>query len=193
MYSSVITGKEKYSKNWNCIISIFLTSFIIYFVFGYAYEEAGRRGGKGETIPGRRKVPTMSQTSTFFDTVQLLRKNLRFEHGSAKLTSCPGSHLTSLRPCMHVLCVYVLRSLSGILRKRTVFFGENRLATLPNSKRSSTSFSMQITWFSWHLCSRRDARVDIHSHTKRTIIIRQNVQENSNIFALNKIENICIH
>jgi len=122
MYSSVITGKEKYSKNWNCIISIFLTSFIIYFVFGYAYEEAGRRGGKGETIPGRRKVPTMSQTSTFFDTVQLLRKNLRFEHGSAKLTSCPGSHLTSLRPCMHVLCVYVLRSLSGILRKRTVFF-----------------------------------------------------------------------
>ena len=55
MYSSVITGKEKYSKNWNCIISIFLTSFIIYFVFGYAYEEAGRRGGKGKQFPGVEK------------------------------------------------------------------------------------------------------------------------------------------
>ena len=37
MYSSVITGKENASNIWNCIISMFLTSFIIYFVFGYAY------------------------------------------------------------------------------------------------------------------------------------------------------------
>jgi len=37
MYSSVITGKENASNIWNCIILMFLTSFIIYFVFGYAY------------------------------------------------------------------------------------------------------------------------------------------------------------
>jgi len=32
----VITGIENASKEWNCIISMFLTSFNIYFVFGYA-------------------------------------------------------------------------------------------------------------------------------------------------------------
>jgi len=28
-----------------------------------------------------------------------LLKDLRFEHGSAKLASCPGRYLTLLRPC----------------------------------------------------------------------------------------------
>jgi len=37
MYNSVITGKENSSKDWNCIISMFLTSFNVYFVFVYAY------------------------------------------------------------------------------------------------------------------------------------------------------------
>jgi len=37
MYNSVITRKECASKDWNCIISMFLMSFIVYFVFGYAY------------------------------------------------------------------------------------------------------------------------------------------------------------
>jgi len=36
MYDSVIVGKENASKEWNCIISMFLTSFNVYFVFGYA-------------------------------------------------------------------------------------------------------------------------------------------------------------
>jgi len=35
----------------------------------------------------------------FFKTVHLLPKDLRFEHGGAKLVSCPKRHLTSLRPC----------------------------------------------------------------------------------------------
>jgi len=30
-YNSVFTGKENASKNWNCILSMFLTSFNIYF------------------------------------------------------------------------------------------------------------------------------------------------------------------
>jgi len=37
MYDSVITGKENASNEWNCIVSISLTSFNVYFVFGYAY------------------------------------------------------------------------------------------------------------------------------------------------------------
>jgi len=37
-------------------------------------------------------------TNTFFNTANLLPKDLRFEHGGAKLASCPGRHLTSLRP-----------------------------------------------------------------------------------------------
>jgi len=46
---------------------------------------------------GHRKVP-QNVTSTFFSTVHLLPKDLRFEHGGAKLASFPGRHLTSLRP-----------------------------------------------------------------------------------------------
>jgi len=40
-------------------------------------------------------------TCTFFDTGNLLPKDLRFEHGGAKLASCPGRHLTSLHPCQY--------------------------------------------------------------------------------------------
>jgi len=36
MYDSVISGKENASKEWNCIISMFLTGFNVCFVFGYA-------------------------------------------------------------------------------------------------------------------------------------------------------------
>ena len=34
--------------------------------------------------------------STFFYTIHMLLKDLRFEHGGAKLFSCPGHHQTSL-------------------------------------------------------------------------------------------------
>jgi len=37
MYDSVIAGKENASEEWHCIISVFLTSFHVYFVFGYTY------------------------------------------------------------------------------------------------------------------------------------------------------------
>ena len=36
MYDSVITGNENASNDWNCIISMFLTSFNVCFVFVYA-------------------------------------------------------------------------------------------------------------------------------------------------------------
>jgi len=47
---------------------------------------------------GSPKSPN-NVTSTFFNTVHLLPKDLRFEHGGAKLAPCPGRCLTSLRPC----------------------------------------------------------------------------------------------
>jgi len=36
MYDSAITGKEIASKDWNCIIAMFLSSLNVYFVVGYA-------------------------------------------------------------------------------------------------------------------------------------------------------------
>ena len=49
------------------------------------------------------------------------------------------------------------------------------MATLIDTKQQSatTSFNMQILTFLWHLCNRRDARAESHTHAKRTIIIRK--------------------
>jgi len=49
-------------------------------------------------ITGAPKNPN-NFTHTFFNTVHLLPEDLRFENGGAKLASCPGRYLTSLRPC----------------------------------------------------------------------------------------------
>ena len=38
--------------------------------------------------------------------MNLLPKDVRFEHGGAKLASCPGRHLTSLRPWSHRFSKY---------------------------------------------------------------------------------------
>jgi len=57
-----------------------------------------RRGAKGEQFPGAKSSNKF--TSTFFSTVHLLPKELRFKHGGAKLASCPGRYPTSLRPCV---------------------------------------------------------------------------------------------
>jgi len=56
-----------------------------------------REGGKGGIIPSAPKIPN-NAANTFLNTMNLLPKDVRFEHGGAKLASCPGRHLTSLRP-----------------------------------------------------------------------------------------------
>jgi len=59
--------------------------------------------GKGAQFRGCRitvggqKLTTMSQA--LFKTVHLFPKDLRFEHGGAKLVSCPRRHLILLHPC----------------------------------------------------------------------------------------------
>jgi len=67
-------------------------------------------GGKRGTIPrapnhcedaeSLRKAPKSPNivTSTLFNTVHLLPKDLRYEHGGAKLAPCHRRHLTSLCP-----------------------------------------------------------------------------------------------
>jgi len=48
-------------------------------------------------LRGALKSPN-NVTSTFFNAVHWLPKDLNFEHGGTKLASCPGRHLTLLRP-----------------------------------------------------------------------------------------------
>ena len=55
---------------------------------------------KGHNSPGAEKPNSI--TSAFFNAVDLLPKDLRLEHGVAKVASCPGRHLTSLRLCCTV-------------------------------------------------------------------------------------------
>jgi len=67
-------------------------------------------GSKGGTIPrapnrywgakSLRGAPKSlsNVTSTFINTVHLLPKDLRLEHGGANLASCSGRHVTLLRP-----------------------------------------------------------------------------------------------
>jgi len=53
--------------------------------------------GGAELLREAPKSPN-NVTSTFFNTVNLLSKELRFDHVGAKLVFCPGRHLTSLHP-----------------------------------------------------------------------------------------------
>jgi len=72
----------------------------------------GRKGGIIPRAPnhcvgrqmsaGSPKSPN-SFTRTFCNTLHFLPKDLRCKHGGAKLASCPGRHLTSLRPWMSLL------------------------------------------------------------------------------------------
>jgi len=56
--------------------------------------------GRRMTAGGAEKKSPSNVTSTFFSAVHLPSKDVRFEYGGAKLASCPGRQLTSLRPCL---------------------------------------------------------------------------------------------
>jgi len=61
------------------------------------------RGERGHNPPGAESMLGTKKLQHchkhFFKTVHLLPKDLRFEHGGAKLVSCPRRHLTTLHPC----------------------------------------------------------------------------------------------
>jgi len=61
--------------------------------------------GRRVTIGGAKSLRVWAEKSQqchkyFLQHVHLLPKELSFEHGGAKPASCPGRHLTSLRPCI---------------------------------------------------------------------------------------------
>jgi len=70
----------------------------------------GRTEGQ-RTMPWRRitggGAPKSSNNvvSTFFNIIHLLPKDLRFEHGDAKLVSCSGRHLMSVRSCLSLFLI----------------------------------------------------------------------------------------
>jgi len=53
--------------------------------------------GDAELVRKASKSPN-DVTSTYFDRVILLQKELRFDHGGTELAFFPGRHLISLRP-----------------------------------------------------------------------------------------------
>jgi len=63
-------------------------------------EQRGNEGAQrsGRRITGEKSKSHNNVACTSFSTAHLLAKHLRFEHGIAKLVSCPGRHLTSVRP-----------------------------------------------------------------------------------------------
>jgi len=89
-------------SSWRSHLKICL--FSENFLIVIAHHQGHNDGGQGGIIPlapnhcGGPKSHN-NFISTSFNAVHLLPKDLRFEHGGAKLASCPGRHLTSLRSC----------------------------------------------------------------------------------------------
>ena len=105
--------QENYPPKWRAGCS----PELIHITFWH-YDQGRNEGGKVGTIywapnhyggvkslRGSPKSPN-NVTSTSFNTIHLLPKELRFEHGGAKLTFCRGRHATSLRPWLRHLCLF---------------------------------------------------------------------------------------
>ena len=60
-----------------------------------------------EMSPDRNGSDRNGQTEKSCSAAHLLSKDLRFEHGGAKLATCPGRHLTSLRLCSQCTLIKV--------------------------------------------------------------------------------------
>ena len=67
------------------------------------------RGARGENSPDTESLLVTKKSQQchkhFFERAQLLPRDVRFEHGGAKLVSCPRLHLTWLRPCTSRLSI----------------------------------------------------------------------------------------
>jgi len=103
-------GLDIVKKNWAPLSKLFASPGFSIWLGRGNYAQGRNDGEEGGIIPrapyhcggrqmsaGSRKRPN-NFTSTFFNTVYFLPKDLRCEHGGAKLASCPGRRLSSLRP-----------------------------------------------------------------------------------------------
>ena len=104
MLPLIIRCLEKGRFSWNLewwVSSVFLkllSSIAPFLLSTRCFRPPSRGVTKGGAIPRPPKSPN-NDTTTFFNTVHLLPKDLSFEHGGAKIAACPERHITSLRPC----------------------------------------------------------------------------------------------
>ena len=97
----------------NCSKKSFLDFFICFVVYSSSGQNLLAVNYKLRCGQGRYERGTIARTSNhrgrtskssnnvasiFFNTVDLLPKDIRFEHGGVKLASCLGRHLSLLRP-----------------------------------------------------------------------------------------------
>ena len=92
MHDSIITGNEYASKDWTCVISVFLTSFNVYFVCGCACFMYAVYASK--LLSG-----SFGTRSSFFGEDRLANPVVQF----SKIRSCkPGSPAASNSPAAHL-------------------------------------------------------------------------------------------
>jgi len=83
--------------------------------------------GREHNAPGVKSLWALKTlnniASILLNTVHLLPQGPRFEQRGAELVFCPGRHLTSARPCYHLLAGVVDNSaLKATLHCRCFFF-----------------------------------------------------------------------
>ena len=97
VFSGISSAPHAWGFTVTCLWSLWFLNWATLLV---AVEglQWGHKQGRNEkvNIPRAPKSPN-DVSSTFFNALYLLPKDLRFEHGGAKLASCPGRQLTSLR------------------------------------------------------------------------------------------------
>jgi len=121
----------------------------------WIYDTQGRNEGRarGAQFPGRRitmgapnhhegrqmtAAPPKSSNngaSTFFNTVTFLTTST-FEHRSAKLASCLGRHLTSLRPWWYdIQQLYTIRNCQNLSahNNQSAYFGNDHHSRIKRS------------------------------------------------------------
>jgi len=100
MCDSVTTGKENASKDCNCIMAMFLTSFVIHFAFGMhaGAEQGGTLSRLSIHCGGRRKVPTIQHIC--------FRKISGSDMGAPNfLPQEPSNLVTPLYACFMCMCL----------------------------------------------------------------------------------------
>ena len=155
MFSAFLSHSGKLFANVN--ICSFLHA-VLWFNQQGCNEGARRRNYPGAESLWRRWITAVGPndcglptnpnnvTRTFFNTVHSLPKDLRFEYGGAKLASCPGRHLTSLRPWLppsHIFTVtFWKHSVTNSLGVSLTILGATTVG-------SSVTFVPVIHWYRW--------------------------------------------
>ena len=115
---------------------------------GGTIHRALKHYGDAKLLWGRWIVSKMSQV--FLECSNLLPKDLRFDYEGAKLASCPGRHLISLRPCL--CCTHAVRKLNSLKASKIFHFsGSFLLHESPfHTANCWKSFDFKLLYISTH-------------------------------------------